>query len=399
MISAMKNLWACRAIGSTFGQIMIAVALISMAGAGLAGAADSDLSTTIDGPPGAVPGGVAVITVGYTNAGPDTAASAYVNAYIPSGVPAPIDVVTQLQLDTLQASATADGLGNAPLLFIEYFYCEHLLFQVQRDDGDPDANPMVGLGPGISGAVTFGLEIPMEKPMIGGVIIDQPPSLAREFKAAVAGEHILNATGWRRYTRGGDCDDPTPGCEDLSLCFGPRVSLIDPIVGEFELVNDGTANPTEGCDPLIGFTPDRIAVIERGSCEFGVKALNAQDAGARAVFVVNNGTCSNFPASDLCAINMGGGVVGDQVNIPIVQVSLADGQPVITELLGGTAVTGRIGAVSKGLTLDGTVFLADVLDVDPNPSNNESTFDLMPDTIFVDGFESGDTTAWSSVSP
>ena len=395
MISAMKNLLACRPIGSTVGQIMIAVALIAMGGVGLAGAADSDLSTTMNGPPGAVPGGVAVITVGYTNDGPDTAGSAYVNAYIPSGVPAPIDVVTQLQLDTLLASATADGLGNAPLLFVEDAYCEHLLFQVQQVGG----GPMVGLTAGVSGAVTFGLEIPMERPIIGGVIIDQPPSLAREFKAAVQGEHILNAAGWRRYTRGGDCDDPTPGCEDLSLCFGPRVSLIDKIVGEFELVDDGTANPTEGCDPLIGFTPDRIAVIERGSCEFGVKALNAQDAGAVAVFVVNNGTCSTFPASDLCAINMGGGAVGDLVNIPIVQVSLADGQPVITELLGGTTVTGRIGAVSEGLTLDGSVFLLEVVDVDPNADNNESTFDLTFDGIFVDGFESGDTMAWSSVSP
>ena len=47
MISAMKNLLACRPIGSTVGQIMIAVALIAMGGVGLAGAAESDLSTTM----------------------------------------------------------------------------------------------------------------------------------------------------------------------------------------------------------------------------------------------------------------------------------------------------------------------------------------------------------------
>ena len=36
---------------------------------------------------------------------------------------------------------------------------------------------------------------------------------------------------------------------------------------------------------------------------------------------------------------------------------------------------------------------------DVRHSNAPATFDLMLDAIFVDGFESGDTTAWSSVSP
>ncbi len=84
-----------------------------------------------------------------------------------------------------------------------------------------------------------------------------------------------------------------------------------------EVVNDGTATTTDGCEALIGFTAGRVAVIDRGNCEFGVKALNAQNAGAAGVIVVNNtphGTTS-----------MGPGVVGGSVTIPAVMIGQADG--------------------------------------------------------------------------
>jgi hypothetical protein len=38
-----------------------------------------------------------------------------------------------------------------------------------------------------------------------------------------------------------------------------------------------------------GFTPGRIALIQRGSCFFGVKVLNAQAAGASGVIIFNEG--------------------------------------------------------------------------------------------------------------
>jgi hypothetical protein len=403
MVSLDKNQWRSRKIELRPGHIMAVAALVVAAGFGLAEAADSDLSTTMSGPAIVGPGAVATITFGYMNDGPDAATSAYANAYIPSGVPAPIDQLTQAQLDFLEASATADTLGNKPLLFIDGGYCEHLLFQVQRDDGDTNADPIVGLGVGVSDTVTFDLEIPMTAPEIGAVIIDQPASLAKEYKPAVVGDHVFNAAAWGRYSRGADCDAVTTACENLTDCFGPRVSLLDPIVGEFELVDDGTATPTYGCDPLIGFTPTNIAVIERGGCEFGVKALNAQNAGAPAVFFVNDGRCgTGNPDSDVCVLNMGGGVVGDQVTIPVVMVSVVDGAPIITELNAGTTVNGRIGAAGSSLTLDGTIFLTGLTDTDPVPTNNESTFDLMIDDgsmIFTDGFESGDLSAWTSTNP
>jgi Zn-dependent M28 family amino/carboxypeptidase len=48
---------------------------------------------------------------------------------------------------------------------------------------------------------------------------------------------------------------------------------------------------TSGCEPedFDGFTAGNIALIQRGSCSFYQKALNAQDAGATAVIVFNEG--------------------------------------------------------------------------------------------------------------
>ena len=53
-------------------------------------------------------------------------------------------------------------------------------------------------------------------------------------------------------------------------------------------MNDGTAAPTEGCSPLVGFPAGAIALVDRGNCNFTVKTFNAQAAGAVAVVIVNN---------------------------------------------------------------------------------------------------------------
>lgn len=52
---------------------------------------------------------------------------------------------------------------------------------------------------------------------------------------------------------------------------------------------DGSS--TSGCEPedFAGFTPGAVALVQRGTCGFAVKALNAQAAGASAVIVTNDG--------------------------------------------------------------------------------------------------------------
>ena len=58
--------------------------------------------------------------------------------------------------------------------------------------------------------------------------------------------------------------------------------------GLVELVDDGTDTTSDACEPLQGFSSGRIALIDRGDCNFIDKAARAADAGATGVIMVNN---------------------------------------------------------------------------------------------------------------
>ena len=127
---------------------------------------------------------------------------------------------------------------------------------------------------------------------------------------------------------GGDTENPTTyisegntieikkptGQNNISFStasFGKSLTS-DPIEAEV-IITD----PEDGCGS-ISSVDGKIALVQRGSCQFGVKALNAQNAGAIAVIVFNN------DGDDL--VNMS---VGDtdpnSINIPAVFISQSDG--------------------------------------------------------------------------
>ena len=105
------------------------------------------------------------------------------------------------------------------------------------------------------------------------------------------------------------------------------------------IVDDGTTgtnpqgNPVsaEGCFPLINGVDvtGKIAVLYRNTCEFGTKALNAQNAGAVGVLIINR---------DPEVIEMGGGADGASVTIPMVMISSTDGLTITNEMLNGPVV-------------------------------------------------------------
>ena len=105
-----------------------------------------------------------------------------------------------------------------------------------------------------------------------------------------------------------------------------------------KIVDDGSTgtnaqgNPisAEGCNPLINDLTGKIAVIFRNTCEFGVKALNAQNAGAVGVIVVNRN-----PGE---VIAMGSGASGANVTIPVVMVDINDGLAIIAAMANGPVV-------------------------------------------------------------
>ena len=105
---------------------------------------------------------------------------------------------------------------------------------------------------------------------------------------------------------------------------------IEPITGDVVLVDDGTTWGVEGCDELVNDLTGKIALISRGTCEFGMKSLNAENAGAIAVIIYNNVAGM---------VNMAAGAVGADVTIPSVFMGKLDGELLRDHLLEGGQIT------------------------------------------------------------
>ena len=110
-------------------------------------------------------------------------------------------------------------------------------------------------------------------------------------------------------------NSPAPIARNYTVgtaAFGPQFFNV---TGDVVLVNDGSANPTLGCNALTpGSLTGKIALIDRGTCGFVVKVKNAQDAGAIAVIIANNAAG---------VVGMGG--TDPTITIGSLSVSLADG--------------------------------------------------------------------------
>jgi len=125
---------------------------------------------------------------------------------------------------------------------------------------------------------------------------------------------------------------------------------VPPLTEDLILVEDNDAgtstDPNDACDPLTngGDLNGKIAVIRRGECEFGFKALNAQNQGAVAVIMVNN--VAGAP------IVMGAGAQGGAVSIPLFMVDNIDGEAIIAELMGAT-INGTISGENVAPMIDG----------------------------------------------
>jgi len=122
--------------------------------------------------------------------------------------------------------------------------------------------------------------------------------------------------------------------------------------GGLVLVDDGSANPAEGCGALVNAAQvnGNIAVGLRGTCNFSLKALNAQNAGATALLLINNQAAA--PAE------LGDGGEGPQITIPVIMVSQADGADLLAHLQGGNAAVGFMGQQNEWIEsfdFDGTL--------------------------------------------
>lgn len=118
----------------------------------------------------------------------------------------------------------------------------------------------------------------------------------------------------------------------VEASFGSSLpSPTSPLTGALVLLVDNnsgglSSDPNDACDVIINSAAlaGNIAILRRGNCQFGEKVLAAENAGAIAVIVVNN-TGTN-------PISMGPGNVGNQVTIPSIMISQADGNTLIASL-------------------------------------------------------------------
>ena len=134
--------------------------------------------------------------------------------------------------------------------------------------------------------------------------------------------------------------------------FTPQLRGRDPLTGELRLVDDDSEFLADGspgsrrdaCEPLqnVDALTGRIALIERGGCDFQVKLSRVEDAGAIGAVVYNN-------AGAPIVMN------GDQnsVRIPAVMIGTADGQLLVDELAAETVIQveltkGRFLSLSDG---------------------------------------------------
>jgi len=143
---------------------------------------------------------------------------------------------------------------------------------------------------------------------------------------------------------------PVAGVKNSNTAeFGPQAfDLAGAVVAAEDAANPDGPTTTDGCTPFTNAAAvaGKIALVDRGVCTFVVKAKNAQDAGAAAVLVVNNVT----PGAP--------GMAGSDASIviPVLSVSLADGDAIKAALAQGVAMRlARQSALPRDGSFDNTV--------------------------------------------
>lgn len=138
-------------------------------------------------------------------------------------------------------------------------------------------------------------------------------------------ESPASAAGVYDYaTQAGNADSPI---------WGP--TLYQSLSGELEWARNAT--DSLACEAVETDLTGKIAFIRRGGCEFGLKALNAQNAGAIAFVIVNH--YDNPDDTGATVFGMLGGESGADVTIPGVFVSRSTGEIISAALDNGETVS------------------------------------------------------------
>ena len=111
-------------------------------------------------------------------------------------------------------------------------------------------------------------------------------------------------------------------------------------VGSFVKAGLLLANPVRGCDQSAVDLEGKIVLIERGGCLFQEKVMTAQNAGAVAAIIFNEGTEDS--SSKLITMSGEPGQELDKIQIPAVFIGASEGQLIREQLEGGQEVSAKI---------------------------------------------------------
>ncbi|MGY1458587.1 MULTISPECIES: PA domain-containing protein [unclassified Luteimonas] len=170
----------------------------------------------------------------------------------------------------------------------------------------------------------------------GGALAWTGPSVSDQVPVALAPKIALSASG-----------SVTGTFEFGTAEFGAPATPAN-FSGALVLVNDGSATPTQGCvaSPANAYA-GKVAVVDRGTCAFEIKARFAEDAGAIAVVVANNVAGVIQMAEDATVV----------ATVPTISVSLADGNALKGGIPGTDVALQQIAGAYAGTDSSGRALL------------------------------------------
>jgi len=133
---------------------------------------------------------------------------------------------------------------------------------------------------------------------------------------------IVNAPSSATINASGEAYSPDLRARQFALNPGGTTSQITGAVV--------AASPADACSPVSTAVSGKIALIDRGTCNFSVKVKNAQNAGAIGAVIANISSSTNMPI-------MGG--ADSTVAIPAVLISFNDGNTLKGQLGAGLNVS------------------------------------------------------------
>jgi hypothetical protein len=184
-----------------------------------------------------------------------------------------------------------------------------------------------------------------------------------------AGEYLKNGNALIINSPAG----PLLGAQEVGVAtFGPAVPA-GGITGNLVLVNDSMGTVTDGCDTPFGIpsVSGKIAVMDRGNCNFTVKVKNAQTAGAIAAIIVNNEVDGLRLPLTLSGTDA-------TITIPSYSVTMALGTSIKTALSG--TVNATLGYANLGIN-QGCVRMFAPADVLSGSSVSHFHADAFPDLL------------------